>query len=236
MLGARAAGLARLALLALLATACSAQLGGGWATRQPDGAPRVLRLGGQLEGGRDPGATLNARATLEIGNEERPVVLRNVAVGAGGQGRALSHEPFVFGLEGGVELGVGEPSYVDFESPGAYLGARLAMLFRLYGDADFEPNQYYLLGVLVDLVPEGTAGAWTAPEGSADPATLFEAVGQLALRVTILSDLTRSPPRVEPPEPKQSDQAGAASDATSAAEATHEPRRIARAPSPRGRP
>lgn len=183
---------ALLVLLAAGSMGCSAQVGFGYATRTPDAAPRTFRLTGQVEPGRESGATLHSRMTVEASKENDSLQVRNGVIGAGGQLRPAHPFPLGFGWELAGELGLGEPSFEDYDSLGAYVGLKTSLTYRVYGDADLDLNSYYTLAVLVDLVGEGTGGLWTAPAGTEEDPTQGEAVGLLALRLTLLSDFGRA--------------------------------------------
>lgn len=192
-----------LTLLVLLAagTGCSAQIGGGYATRTPDAIPRVFRVAGQLEPGRESGATVHSRMTLEGSKEDDSVLVRNGVVGAGLQVRPGKPPPLGFGWEIAAELGLGEPSFEDYDSLGAYVGLKSGVTYRVCGDADLDLNSYYTLALLVDVVVEGTVGVWSAPAGTEEDPAQGEAAGQLALRFTFLSDFARAARRRKSPKP-----------------------------------
>ena len=172
-----------LALTVLLGTSgCAAQADVGYGWRSPDGAPRVLRLSGRSTNMRASGPTLGARGAATI--EDDRLALRNAMVAVGYQFRPLGPFPDGLGLDGSLELGMGEPLFVDYRGVGGYVGGEISVPYRICGDADFDPNQYVSLAVLVDLVASTSFGVWTPPAGSSDATALGALGGHFGVRVT----------------------------------------------------
>ena len=92
------------------------------------------------------------------------------------------------GAEIALEGGGGEPAFVDYDSPGMYLGASAAGLVRLYGDQDVTPG-FAPVGFLFDLVTTARAGCWAPPAGQTRFDDQAEGRLELGLRITVLSDL-----------------------------------------------
>lgn len=172
------------------ALGCSAQLATGWGTRSPDYAPRVISVEGKVEDMRKHGPTFGARGVITADNWERPLVLRNAMVNAGYQYRPRFPYP---GVEAELELGLGEPNFVDYDGVGGYVGARLSALYRLYGDADTDPSAYYTITPLLDVVVTGYAGGWSAPVSTESRPVVGDLGGLIGLRFGIGTDVARSP-------------------------------------------
>jgi len=137
---------------------------------------------------RTSGTLIGARVTMDPRMDQTPLPFRNASIEGGGHAR---HCLFSWlGCEVAVELGLGEPTLESLGGVGFYAGGSGALLFRLAGHRDSEDVFAIFYGWL-DLVLTGRAGLWSAPRGVADP-TRFEATAELALRVTLASDLASS--------------------------------------------
>lgn len=187
------------AMLALtLTTGCAAQADTGWGWRNPDRAPRVVRLSGRTTNMRQSGPTLGLRGAATV--ESDGVAPRNTMVGVGYQVRPSGPWPDGFGFDASLELGMGEPLYVDYPGLGGYVGVEASVPYRIVGDADFDPNAYNTMAILLDLVVAGSTGVWTPPAGSAGGRALGELNGHLGVRVTFGTDATQAP---SPPEDEE---------------------------------
>jgi hypothetical protein len=88
-------------------------------------------------------------------------------------------------LEHGVETGAGEPTFGGFEGTGLYTGLVSSFFVRVCGDQDIEPG-FAPVALLVDVGTTFRYGLWFPPAGTD---VLLERSGQLAARLTIVSDL-----------------------------------------------
>jgi len=191
-------------------TGCAAQLDGGYDWRSPDLAPRVIRVSGRTTNMRQSGPTIGAIGTGTI--EKGRFAPRNAMVGVGYQFRPLGPFPSGFGLDGSLELGMGEPLFIDFDGFGGYVGGEVSMPYRVCGDADFDPNHYVSVVVLVDLVVSSTFGVWMPPAGSSDATAIGELGGHFGVRFTFGSDAAAAPEPLDEDElesrPEQPEEAG----------------------------
>jgi hypothetical protein len=186
---------AALALLAAGSSACAVQLSSGHAYRTtvPELAPRIIEVSAHIEDMRADGPILGARGTVEVVDGERPLTLRHAMVDVGYQVRSARAHP---GFEAALDLGLGEPSSVDFDGIGGYVGARLSMPIRVYGDADADhANNYSSLALMLDVVPSAYGGVWTEPFSSATETIWGDFGGLLGIRVGLGTDAARSPAR-----------------------------------------
>ncbi len=181
---------ALVALMAINALGCSLQTTTGWATRNPDFAPRLLQVEGQLEDMRRHGPVLGVRGVAVVEGAERPIALRNAQLFAGYQLRPRFRKP---GFEAGLDLGLGEPTFVDFDGIGGYVGARASLLYRLYGDADTDPTAYYTATFLLDVVAGSYLGVWTAPAETGARPVVADSGGFVGFRFGIGTDVARAP-------------------------------------------
>ncbi len=187
------------ALLGILAAcgapACAVQLSSGHAYRTPlpTIAPRIIEISAHLEDMRADGPILGARGTLEHVDGDRPLALRNAMVDVGYQLRSSTSHP---GFEAMLDLGLGEPSSVDFDGIGGYVGARVNLPIRVYGDADGDgANNYHSLAVMLDVVASGYGGVWTEGFETASESALGDFGGLFGVRVGFGTDAARSPAR-----------------------------------------
>lgn len=218
----RRRAIAALGLSLCAAPGCAAQLGAGLTSGTPDAAPRAVTLEGRVFPGRGEGLIFGATATSVVATtpsglkepkvegaliDERyfskkyPIHLKS--------GAALVGYRFVapkarLGLESALELGIGEPAFKHFETTGFYTGLNLCATIRFAGGRDDEPR-YDVLGLWGDVVLGLRGGVWAAPEvstaGTIGAATgiLPEAGGQLALRLTLITDVVHGKRSVSPP-------------------------------------
>lgn len=178
---------------ALWSTGCAIQLSSGHAYRTPAPAiaPRIIEVSAHIEDMRAGGPILGARGTIEHVDAERPLALRNAMVDVGYQLRSSRSCP---GFEAVLDLGLGEPSSVDFDGVGGYVGVRASVPFRVYGDADRDQaNNYHSLAVMLDVVASGYGGVWTEPFSTAKENALGDFGGLLGVRVGLGTDAARSP-------------------------------------------
>jgi hypothetical protein len=176
------------ALLSSACGGCGIQLTTGLSTGQRDALPRVLTLESRFHNPRRSGPYLGGVTTLSLGDQNQPIHLRSGALTAG-----YHFAPGgIFAWEVGPEIGLGEPSYRAFTSPGFYAGAGGAVLARIAGQRDDEPVYQIFSGVL-DVVVQVRGGVWSGPE-SAHAATVPVLVGGLGLRGTLSTDLVHSRP------------------------------------------
>jgi hypothetical protein len=92
-----------------------------------------------------------------------------------------------FNFEAGGEIGAGEPMLVDFDGPGLYGGLVVSPMIRICGNQDVEPG-FAAAGLLFDAGFTFRTGAWFPPDAPGN-SVVAESSGQLAIRVTIISDL-----------------------------------------------
>lgn len=180
---------------ALSSTACAVQVSSGHAYRTPAPtiAPRIIEISAHIEDMRADGPILGARGTIEHVDGERPLALRNAMVDVGYQ---LRSTPTCPGFEAALDLGLGEPSSVDFDGIGGYVGVRASVPVRVYGDADRDgANNYHSLAVMFDVVASGYGGVWTESFSSATQNAWGDFGGLLGVRVGLGTDAARSPAR-----------------------------------------
>lgn len=177
-------------LLAIACSGCAAQLGTGWTNHGKDVAPRVIAFTARTFEPRHDGPMVGLGVSARVGGASEPLRVRNATVSAGYHLRTRRGFPTGFGGEWTLDLGLGEPSLYDLGGIGGYLGTSTTLLWRLAGQGDDVPR-FDVLSTQVDLALAPQVGLWTPPEG-ASPNVVFDAGIQLALRVTLSTDLGSS--------------------------------------------
>lgn len=176
-------------LIGAVLSGCAAQIGTGWTTHG-QGAPQVLSVEGRTFVPRDSGPVLGAAVYGAVKHDGAPLSVRSGMVSAGYHARTAEGFPWGLGGEATLDLGLGQPALYDLGGTGGYVGASGTVLYRLVGPGDDEPR-LDILSMLLDLAITPRAGVWTPPE-STSTAVVPELGVQLALRLTLTSDLGSS--------------------------------------------
>jgi hypothetical protein len=184
-------------LLTMPTVGCGLQLGAGWQpSTPPDRFPVVLTSGFRAHGVRRVAPMAGGQVSFVNDGRERAIHLRNARALVGVHLPAVRPFPLGFGGEVAWELGVGEPAFQEFHGVGAYAGANAALLYRLVGSRDLQPT-FDVAMTHLDLVLATRAGAWSAPEFTRQPPSVWEVGFDLALRFTIESDVLNAAAQVD---------------------------------------
>lgn len=174
------------ALIAIgLTAACGVQLGAGTTPLDiPSGRKVYLTTAIQTQRIRENGSVVGLRMTTFP--DPSGLKVRNAVLGVGWDWHVGASSPF--GAEAVGELGAGNSAFSELPGVGMYTGGAVAPRLRLYGNFDRQPG-YALIVPNLELVAVGRGGFWFPAEAADRSRPDLEFALELALRVTLASDL-----------------------------------------------
>jgi hypothetical protein len=167
--------------LALGGCGLQATTGAAWTSHAR--ATPTLNLVGTMQAMRESNSIVAGRLGTTF---DRSVAIKNLTLHGGYDWLLV---PSWLGLEGGLDLGGGQPPTRRFAGLGAYAGLQATLHARLTcGTGDHIPS-FSLAFPLLELVLIPRGGLWMPPESSPRKATFLELSVEVGLRFGVGSDL-----------------------------------------------